>query len=44
MAKKTVVEEEVSVTETIEPLMADFGREDLNALRDLVNKLVSRLK
>lgn len=29
-------------TEPIEPVTAEFGREDLNALRDAVNALIAR--
>lgn len=41
MAKKTEVVEEVAVSK-IALLDADFGREDLNLLRDKVNELVER--
>jgi hypothetical protein len=45
MAKKpeeSEVVEEVSESAPLEKVVADFGREDLNALRDAVNALIER--
>lgn len=35
--------EEVSLEKPLAKVEADFGREDLNALRDLVNALVDKV-
>ena len=46
MAKKEVEKEEVYVEEVVtkvEPLTGEFGREDLNALRDKINEIIKHL-
>jgi len=42
MKKKTEVEVEEVVETPISPITADFGRADLNQLRDVVNALINR--
>ena len=43
MAKKKMEGEEVVFAEKIDLVSAEFGREDLNKLRDTVNMLVERV-
>jgi hypothetical protein len=40
--EKTVVEEVSDEANTISPITVDFGRADLNQLRDAVNELIAR--
>lgn len=42
MAKKAEMMEEVATVSAPLPVMTNFGREDLNELRDAVNFLLSR--
>lgn len=44
MATKKAPEAEDKVTVTPLPIATNFGREDLNELRDVVNFLLSQLK
>jgi len=47
MAKKKETTEELEIvvvfSEKIEPVSGDFGREDLNKMRDTLNMLVERV-
>lgn len=41
MAKK---EDEVEEAKKLEPITTNFGREDLNSLRDTLNEVIKHLK